>query len=163
MSNGTEYASNEHALNTVLGQASTSAVLASAYFGRANSWAHSIIACQKEHRVELLGEAIAPMGSLGSGSCFMATFALGLGVCVSEQTMRTAGSNCRPHHHTEYYLDDGNLIVLVGAVLFRLWDGTFCQHTTVFPLDKAPDDTHLLVLLGVTAAVKRLLGLEACK
>ncbi|KAJ7601875.1 hypothetical protein B0H17DRAFT_853235, partial [Mycena rosella] len=57
-----------------------------------------------------------------------------------------------PRRHPEYYFDDGNLVVLVGTVLFRLWDSTFRRHATAFPLDKAPDDAHPLVLPGVAAA-----------
>ncbi|KAJ7468551.1 hypothetical protein FB451DRAFT_1256523 [Mycena latifolia] len=66
-----------------------------------------------------------------------------------------------PRRHEEYYFEDGNLVILVSGVLFRLWDGVFRRHSTAFPLppskdkDKAGvgvDDAHPLVLADVDSA-----------
>ncbi|KAJ6554018.1 hypothetical protein DFH09DRAFT_1166470 [Mycena vulgaris] len=64
-------------------------------------------------------------------------------------------------HHEEYYFEDGNLVVLVSGILFRLWDGALRRHSTAFPVpapsldDKiadGADDAHPLVLDGVDPA-----------
>ncbi|KAJ7605610.1 hypothetical protein DFH06DRAFT_1113028 [Mycena polygramma] len=63
--------------------------------------------------------------------------------------------------HEEYYFEDGNLVIQVSGILFRIWDGTMRRHSKAFPvapvslLDKVPDgadDEHPLVLEGVESA-----------
>jgi len=63
--------------------------------------------------------------------------------------------------HEEYYFEDGNLVIQVSGILFRVWDGTLRRHSKAFPiapvslLDKVPDgadDEHPLVLEGVESA-----------
>ncbi|KAF8207281.1 hypothetical protein K438DRAFT_2013775 [Mycena galopus ATCC 62051] len=63
--------------------------------------------------------------------------------------------------HAEYYFEDGNLVIQVSGILFRVWDGVLRRHSKAFPvapvslLDKLPDginDEHPLVLEGVDAA-----------
>ncbi|KAJ7781299.1 ClpP/crotonase-like domain-containing protein [Mycena metata] len=58
--------------------------------------------------------------------------------------------------HEEYYFEDGNLVIQVSGILFRLWGGSFRRHSKAFPvplLDKAAnDDEHPLVLEGVDSA-----------
>ncbi|KAJ7041248.1 hypothetical protein C8F04DRAFT_947400 [Mycena alexandri] len=61
--------------------------------------------------------------------------------------------------HEEYYFEDGNIVIQVSGILFRLWDGSFRRHSKAFPiapvslLDKvANDDEHPLVLEGVEPA-----------
>ncbi|KAF7373438.1 hypothetical protein MSAN_00553400 [Mycena sanguinolenta] len=59
--------------------------------------------------------------------------------------------------HDEYYFADGNLVIQVSGILFRVWDGALRRHSKAFPvgvslLDKVPDgtdDEHPLVLEGV--------------
>ncbi|KAJ7802667.1 hypothetical protein B0H14DRAFT_2464125 [Mycena olivaceomarginata] len=60
--------------------------------------------------------------------------------------------------HDEYYFEDGNLVIQVSGILFRVWDGALRRHSKAFPvapvslLDKIPDgtdDEHPLVLEGV--------------
>jgi len=61
--------------------------------------------------------------------------------------------------HPEYYLDDGNLTILVDNVLFRVWDTSFRRHSTYFDsklgqatytwtkdFPDGADDDHPLVL-----------------
>ncbi|KAG6857750.1 hypothetical protein H0H87_004166 [Tephrocybe sp. NHM501043] len=66
----------------------------------------------------------------------------------------------RPNKHVEYYLEDGNLVVLIKNTLFKIWDGSFRRHSEFFSrasfslleVDKGiegSDDEHPLVLDGV--------------
>ncbi|KAF7326902.1 hypothetical protein MVEN_02584100 [Mycena venus] len=63
--------------------------------------------------------------------------------------------------HDEYYFEDGNLVIQVSGILFRVWDGALRRHSKAFPiapvslLDKVPDgsdDEHPLVLEDVESA-----------
>ncbi|KAJ7456312.1 hypothetical protein B0H11DRAFT_1819136 [Mycena galericulata] len=63
--------------------------------------------------------------------------------------------------HEEYYFEDGNLVIQVSGILFRIWDGPFRRHSKAFPiapvslLDKITDgvdDAHPLILEGVESA-----------
>ncbi|KAJ7175736.1 hypothetical protein C8R46DRAFT_1214199 [Mycena filopes] len=64
--------------------------------------------------------------------------------------------------HEEYYFEDGNLVIQVSGILFRIWDGSLRRHSKAFPippvslLDKVAndgtDDEHPLVLEGVDPA-----------
>ncbi|KAI0785800.1 hypothetical protein C8Q75DRAFT_696685, partial [Abortiporus biennis] len=37
-----------------------------------------------------------------------------------------------PLHHKDYYLEDGNLVILVENILFRVFRSTFRRHSSVF-------------------------------
>ncbi|KAJ7141838.1 hypothetical protein C8R43DRAFT_892461 [Mycena crocata] len=63
--------------------------------------------------------------------------------------------------HDEYYFEDGNLVIQVSGILFRLWDSALRRHSKAFPiapvslLDKVADgvdDEHPLILEGVEPA-----------
>ncbi|KAJ6482832.1 hypothetical protein C8R47DRAFT_981856 [Mycena vitilis] len=62
--------------------------------------------------------------------------------------------------HEEYYFEDGNMVIQVSGILFRL-DGTLRRHSKAFPVppvslfDKVgdgADDEHPLVIEGVESA-----------
>ncbi|KAI0753397.1 hypothetical protein C8Q80DRAFT_1305697 [Daedaleopsis nitida] len=67
-----------------------------------------------------------------------------------------------PVPHTDYYFDDGNLVILVENTLFRLFRSTFTRHSAVFrdlfslpgpvgiPVDGLDDD-HPLHFSGISA------------
>ncbi|KAJ6542589.1 hypothetical protein B0H19DRAFT_303467 [Mycena capillaripes] len=64
--------------------------------------------------------------------------------------------------HDDYYFEDGNLVIQVSNILFRLWDGALRRHSKAFPSapvslfdDKVPDgadDEHPLILEGIESA-----------